>query len=135
MVDWGIVWGERHKAAAAEAAAPINSTGFNGNGSGYSVDQIEQIVRKGTPVGKNRSDVFHTIVGHYLGCGWSVEQILEHRKSRCRPNYRTGSDDGTNADKRAGYTTKETPPGPLALISTAVRDGFDLPGFFGPWLA
>ena len=42
VVDWGIVWGERHKAIAAEATAPIN-----GNGSGYSVDQIEQIVRKG----------------------------------------------------------------------------------------
>jgi hypothetical protein len=63
---------------AAEAAAPIHGNGFNGNGSGYSVDQIEQIVRKGPPVGKNRSDVFHTIVGHYLGCGWSAERILEH---------------------------------------------------------
>jgi hypothetical protein len=78
VIDWGIVWGERRKAAAAEAAVPINGNGFNGNGSGYSVDQIEQIVRTGVPDGKNRSDVFHTIVGHYLGCGWSAEQILEH---------------------------------------------------------
>ena len=22
--------------------------------------------------------MFHTVVGHYLGCGWSVEQILQH---------------------------------------------------------
>ena len=22
--------------------------------------------------------MFHTVVGHYLGCGWSVEQIDEH---------------------------------------------------------
>ena len=57
---------------------PINANGFNGSGSGYSVDQIEQIVREGAAVGKNRSDVFHMIVGHYLGCGWSAEQILEH---------------------------------------------------------
>ena len=70
--------GRASQGGRAEAAAPINSNGFNGNGSGYSVDQIEQIVRKGTPVGKNRSDVFHTIVGHYLGCGWSDQQILEH---------------------------------------------------------
>jgi AAA domain len=77
-IDWGIVWGERRKAAAADAAVPINANGFNGSGSGYSVDQIEQMVREGTPVGKNRSDVFHTVVGHYLGCGWRVEQILEH---------------------------------------------------------
>jgi hypothetical protein len=78
VIDWGIVWGERRKAVAAEAAVPINANGFNGGGSGYSVDQIEQIVREGAPAGKNRSDVFHAIVGHYLGCGWSAEQILEH---------------------------------------------------------
>jgi primase-polymerase (primpol)-like protein len=46
VIDWGIVWGKRRKAAAAEAAVPINGNGFNGNGSVYSVDQIEQIVRE-----------------------------------------------------------------------------------------
>ena len=45
---------------------------------GYSVDEIEQIVRGGAPVGKNRSETFHTIVGHYLGCGWDAEQIFAH---------------------------------------------------------
>src|SRR5262249_48381756 len=44
----------------------------------YSVDQIEQIVRTGAPEGANRSDVFHTVIGHYLGCGWTAEQILVH---------------------------------------------------------
>ncbi len=81
VIDWAVIWGERRKAAAAEAAVPINCNGFNGNGSGYGIDQIEQIeqiVRTGVPAGKNRSDVFHAIVGHYLGCGWSAEQILEH---------------------------------------------------------
>jgi AAA domain/Archaeal holliday junction resolvase (hjc) len=78
VIDWAVIWGERRKAAAAEAAVPINGNGFNGNGGGYGIDQIEQIVRTGVPDGKNRSDVFHTIVGHYLGCGWSAEQILEH---------------------------------------------------------
>ena len=28
--------------------------------------------------GANRSDTFHMVVGHYLGCGWSVERIYEH---------------------------------------------------------
>ena len=28
--------------------------------------------------GANRSDKFHMVVGHYLGCGWSVERIYEH---------------------------------------------------------
>src|SRR5262249_29675587 len=30
------------------------------------------------PAGANRSDVFHTIVGHFVGCGWQVDRILEH---------------------------------------------------------
>ena len=82
LIDWGVVWGERRKAAAAEAAvtglARTNGHGFNGNGSKYSIDEIELIVRNGAPAGANRSDVFHGIVGHYVGRGWSVEQIAEH---------------------------------------------------------
>jgi hypothetical protein len=35
-------------------------------------------VREGAPDGANRSDTFHGIVGHYLGCGWSIQQITEH---------------------------------------------------------
>jgi AAA domain len=78
-LDWAVVWGERRKARAAEAAvsaAAVN--GFNGNGSGYSIDQIEQIVRSGAPAGENRSNLFHGIVGHYVGCGWDVERIFAH---------------------------------------------------------
>jgi hypothetical protein len=81
VLDWAVIWGERRKAAAAEIAAETAATneGFNGgDGCGYSVDQIEQIVREGAPPEANRSELFHTIVGHYLGCGWSVEQIYEH---------------------------------------------------------
>src|SRR4030095_10481419 len=60
VLDWGVVWGERRKVAAAEAAAPTAGNGFNGssNGSGYSVDQIEQIVCSGAPAGANRSNLF-----------------------------------------------------------------------------
>jgi hypothetical protein len=83
VFDWAVVWGERRKAAAAaaaEQAASANSNFFNGggNGSGYSVEQIEQIVHEGAPAGENRSDTFQVVVGHYLGCGWNVEQILTH---------------------------------------------------------
>ena len=45
---------------------------------GDSIERIERIVRDGAPTGANRSDLFHTIVGHYLGCGWSAEQVLAH---------------------------------------------------------
>ena len=77
-LDWAVIWGERRKAAAAPL--PCTANGFAGNGGGrdYNVDQIEQIVRTGAPVGDNRSDVFHTLVGHYAGCTWPVERIYEH---------------------------------------------------------
>ena len=77
--DWAIVWGERRKAAAAEAAAAaqLNGYSFNGGGPGHDIEHIEQMVREG-PLGGNRSDTFHIVVGHYLGCDWSVERIHEH---------------------------------------------------------
>jgi hypothetical protein len=68
VLDWAVIWGERRKSAAAQAEPA--SVSFNGGGTGYSVDQIEEIVRTGSPEGTNRSDAFHMIVGHYLGCGW-----------------------------------------------------------------
>jgi len=80
VIDWAIVWAERRRAAAAETAAKVAAptNGLNSNGCKYGLDEIEQIVRAGAPAGANRSDVFHSIIGHYVGCGWSVEQILEH---------------------------------------------------------
>jgi len=70
VLDWAVIWGERRKAAAAQAEPA--SVRFNNGGNGYSVDQIEQIVRAGPPDGANRSDTFHMIVGHYLGCGYKL---------------------------------------------------------------
>ena len=80
VIDWAIIWGERRKAAAAEAALKNNGSGngFDSGGCGYSIDQIEMVVQGGAPDDANRSNLFHTSVGHYLGCGWSVEQIIEH---------------------------------------------------------
>jgi hypothetical protein len=74
---WGIGWGERRKAVAAEAAQ-FNGHSFNAGGPGHDIDQIERIVRDGAAACANRSDTFHMVVGHYRGCGWSVEQIGEH---------------------------------------------------------
>jgi hypothetical protein len=80
VIDWAIRWAERRRAAAAETAMKVaaSTNGFNGSGCKYSIDEIEQIVRTGAPDGANRSDVFHSIIGHYVGCGWDVEQILGH---------------------------------------------------------
>jgi AAA domain len=76
VLDWAVIWGERRKAAAAQAESI--SVGFGGGSNGYSVEQIEEIVRAGAPEGANRSDTFHMVVGHYLGCGWDAERILAH---------------------------------------------------------
>ena len=76
--NWGIVWGERRKAAEAETAAKSQFNGHSFNGGGHNVEHIDQIVREGAPVGANRSDTFHMVVGHFVGCGWTVEQINEH---------------------------------------------------------
>ena len=78
VFDWALVWGERRKAAATEQTASSKGNGFDSSGCRYSIDDIEQIVREGAPAGTNRSDVFHTIVGHYVGCGWDVDRIFEH---------------------------------------------------------
>ena len=78
VLDWALVWGERRKAAQEKAAAPIGGNGLNSTGCKYSVDEIDWIVREGPPAGANRSDVFHAIVGHYVGCGWQPDRILDH---------------------------------------------------------
>ena len=81
VFDWAIVWGERRKAEAAAAEEAARATnggnGFNSDGCAYSIDQIEHFVREGAPPEANRSELFHTIIGHYLGCGWDQEKIFE----------------------------------------------------------
>jgi hypothetical protein len=77
VFDWGVIWGERRKTDATNSTV-TNGHIFDSNGSGYSIDQIEEIVRNGAPEGANRSNTFHTIVGHYVGCGWDVEGIFAH---------------------------------------------------------
>jgi hypothetical protein len=74
VLDWAMIWGNRRKSAAQATEAA--STGFSGNG--YSVDQIEDLVRSGPTDGANRSNTFHMVIGHYLGCGWDIERILAH---------------------------------------------------------
>jgi hypothetical protein len=78
LIGWGITWGERRKAAAQAAAPIVGGNGFDSTGSKYSIEQIEEIVRAGAPTGADRSGVFHSVVGHYVGCGWQVDRILEH---------------------------------------------------------
>ena len=77
LMGWAVVWAQRHR----PAAAPRVNGSTNGSGNslgGYGVDHIEEMVRNGAPAGANRSDLFHSIVGHYLGCGWTAERIYEH---------------------------------------------------------
>ena len=75
--DWAVVWGERHKAAATEQRAASNDgNGFNGNGSKYGIDEIEQIIREGAPAGADRSGVFHAVIGHlWAAVGMSIAYL------------------------------------------------------------
>jgi len=77
VFSWAVVWGERRKAEMIKAA-PIRGNGFDSSGCKYGVDEIERIVREGAPPGANRSDVFHAIIGHYVGCDWQGDRIFEH---------------------------------------------------------
>ena len=76
VLERAAAWAEQHKAKPE----PVNSIGFNSTGvlGAYSIDDIERIVAEGAPAGANRSDMFHAIVGHYLGCGQTEEQIVAH---------------------------------------------------------
>jgi AAA domain len=76
-IAWAVVWGERRKAAAAEAAAPVAGNGFDSDGCRYTIEQIEAMIRTGAPSGSDRSAVFHAIIGHLSGCGWDAERIFE----------------------------------------------------------
>ena len=105
VIDWGVIWGERRKAAAAEAAARSTAIPSTAMAAAIAIDQIEQIVRNGAPAGANRSDVFHTVVGHYLGCGWTPSKSW-----RTCSNSRRASASVTCA--RTGCT--ERSPGALA---------------------
>jgi hypothetical protein len=78
LFDWALAWGERRKAAAAQEKVASKGNGFDSRGCRYSIDEIEQFVREGAPPGTNRSDVFHAIIGHYVGCGWDLKRILAH---------------------------------------------------------
>jgi len=79
LFDWAVIWAERHKAeTAATKEATNGGNGFDSTGCGYSIDEIERFVREGNPPEENRSELFHTIVGHYLGVGWDQEEIFEY---------------------------------------------------------
>jgi hypothetical protein len=78
VLERAAAWAEQHKAKPEPANA--GSIGFNSTGvlGAYSIEELERIVAEGVPAGANRSDLFHAIVGHYLGCGETEEQIVGH---------------------------------------------------------
>jgi hypothetical protein len=78
LIERALLWAERHKAAPSPSAGA--GTTF-GSGMQLSIEQIEEFVRVSPePIGGQsiRSEVFHIVVGHYRGCGWTPEQIYAH---------------------------------------------------------
>jgi hypothetical protein len=74
LLDRAVVWAQQRQHKQSKLKPEITA----GTAAQYSIDEIERIVREGAPEGANRSDTFHGVVGHYLGCGWTVEQIINH---------------------------------------------------------
>jgi hypothetical protein len=76
LLDRAVLWGQQrqHKLNKAKPGHKLNA----GTMAQYSIDELERIVQEGAPDGANRSDTFHGIVGHFLGCGWSIQRIIEH---------------------------------------------------------
>jgi hypothetical protein len=91
-------------------------------------------VREGAPPGSNRSDVFHAIVGHYVGCGWQADRIFDHLQrhpdgisSRYLREERLDREIARSVEKYAklewplsggasGWTGREVPPEPKAPV-------------------
>jgi hypothetical protein len=76
LLQRATAWSKRHKAASATVKS--NAGISSGTLSQFSIEQVDAIVRDGAPPESNRSDLFHAIVGHYSGCGWSDVQIIDH---------------------------------------------------------
>ena len=78
LLDRSVIWAERHK------AAPTTNSGAGttiSSGMRLSIEEIEEFVRTSpAPVNGQsiRSEVFHIVVGHFRGCGWTPEQIYLH---------------------------------------------------------
>jgi AAA domain len=74
LLDRAVIWAQQRQQKLSKAKPEISA----GTTAQYAIDDIERIIREGAPEGANRSDTFHGVVGHYLGCSWTVEQIVEH---------------------------------------------------------
>ena len=107
----------RAKATGSTAAAAVTASRKSSRSCG-----------KDAPAGANRSDVFHAIVGHYVGCGWDLKRILAHLEqypegigSRYLAEGRLGDEIARSAGKYAqtelplggnGGWTAKAPPEP-----------------------
>jgi hypothetical protein len=80
LLERAAAWADRNKTAAI-SKSPSGNIGIQVSAQQLSLEDIEHFVREAPPKvdGQSiRSNVFHTIVGHYRGCGWSAEEIEQH---------------------------------------------------------
>ena len=107
LLDRAATWAEANK--PKPEAVTTSASGFGGLGdgaSGYSVEEVDQIIREGAPDGADRSAVFHAIVGHLRGCGWDVERIFARLET---PDRREVRRRGSAADR--GHAQLREVPG------------------------
>jgi hypothetical protein len=79
LLDYAESWAQQNRKKLDRTRKKSSEFFFTaGTMAQYSVEEIERIVEEGAPEGINRSDLFHGIIGHLIGCGWDPEQIIEH---------------------------------------------------------
>ena len=76
LIDWAVIFVARHK-AAAEKPTQKKGNGLNKGGNGHATEDILRIVHEGAGDDGNRSDAFHSCVGHLYRIWGSLDRIRE----------------------------------------------------------
>ena len=76
LIDWAVVFVARHK-TAAEKPTQKKGNGLATGGNGYATEDILRLVREGAGDDGNRSDAFHSCVGHLYRIWGSLDRIKE----------------------------------------------------------
>lgn len=92
--DWALIWGERRKATAAEAAQ-INEHAFLSNGPGHDVEHIEQLVFEGAPAGADPMEATN-----------ERGRVLREDQRR-HPEYHRRIQSAARARLRAGWNCRQ----------------------------
>jgi hypothetical protein len=77
LMDQVVTWAQKHRATPVRRSVGPATNGADHGGlvSRMSVDEIEDVIHQGAGNGHDRSAVFHGVIGHLWGCGWSADEM------------------------------------------------------------